>query len=152
MYGEDKDFCWRVSRAGLDVVYTPDAICIHEGGRSFPRARLLPVLVASRLHYAKRHHGAIRAIVERIGIGIGEGLRTMIGRGESGYRLGHLRALGVILRSDDGYRLPPSLVTDGNSKALPEKGRGRPTEGRPSALRDPLVGLVASRRARGCRQ
>ena len=40
MYVEDIDFCWRVSRAGLDVVYSPDAICVHEGGRSFPRARL----------------------------------------------------------------------------------------------------------------
>ena len=91
LYVEDKDFCWRVNRAGLDVVYSPDAICVHEGGRSFPRAQLLPLLVASRLHYAKRHHGAIRAIVERIGMGIGEGLRTIIGRGESGYRHGHLR-------------------------------------------------------------
>lgn len=108
MYVEDLDFCWRVSRAGHDVVYSPDAVCVHEGGRSFPRARLRPTLAASRLHYAKRHHGAIRVIVERVGIGIGEGLRTMIGRGESGSRRGHLRALGVILRNDDGYRLPPS--------------------------------------------
>ncbi len=108
MYGEDMDLCRRVNRAGLDVVYASDAICFHEGGRSFPRTRLLPVLVASRLHYARRHHGAIRTIVERVGIGIGEALRTIIGRGESGYRRGHLKALGVTLHGDDGHRLPRS--------------------------------------------
>ena len=47
-----------------------------------PQARLLPLLAASRLHYAKRHHNAIGAIVERVGIGVGEGLRTIVGRGE----------------------------------------------------------------------
>ena len=109
LYVEDIDFCWRVSRAGLDVVYSPDAVCVHEGGRSLPQARLLPMLAASRLEYAKRHHGAIGAIVERVGIGVGEGLRTIVGRGEPGYRRGHLRALGVILGlilGDDVFRLP----------------------------------------------
>jgi GT2 family glycosyltransferase len=108
LYVEDMDFCRRVSLTGLGIVYSPDAICVHEGGGSFSRARLLPVLAASRLHYAKRHHGAIGAIVERVGMGIGEGLRTLIGRGESGSRRGHLTALGVILRNDDDYRLLPS--------------------------------------------
>ena len=70
------------SRAGLDVVYSPDAVCVHEGGRSLPRAGLLPMLAASRLQYAKRYRGAIGAIAERVGIGIGEGLRTIVGRGE----------------------------------------------------------------------
>jgi N-acetylglucosaminyl-diphospho-decaprenol L-rhamnosyltransferase len=124
MYGEDTDFCWRVRRAALDVVYSPEAICVHEGGRSFPRARLLPVLAASRLHYAKRHHGAMRAVIERVGIGIGEGLRTMIGRGESGARRGHLRALGVILRGDDGFRSPsssPAIENSRNAEAPPAK-------------------------------
>jgi hypothetical protein len=45
----------------------------------------------------------------------------MIGRGGSGYRRGHLRALDVILRSDDGYCLPPSLGAGGNSKVPPTK-------------------------------
>lgn len=109
LYVEDVDFCWRVSRAGLDVVYSPDAVCVHEGGRSLPRAGLLPMLAASRLQYAKRYRGAIGAIAERVGIGIGEGLRTIVGRGESGHRRGHLRALGVILGvivGDDVFRLP----------------------------------------------
>ena len=143
LYVEDKDFCWRVSRAGLDVVYSPDAICVHEGGRSFPRARLLPMLAASRLRYAKRHHGVIGAILERVGIGIGEGLRTMIGRGESGHRRGHLRALGVTLRSDDGYRSPLSSGGKEYGGAYGRRqqlGAARKTRGRrPNNVRRHLV-------------
>ena len=109
LYVEDIDLCWRVSRAGFDVVYVPEAVCVHEGGQSLPGARLLPMLSASRLQFAKRHHGAIGTIVERVGIGIGEALRLLVGRGESGYRRGHLRALGVILGmilGDDILRSP----------------------------------------------
>jgi N-acetylglucosaminyl-diphospho-decaprenol L-rhamnosyltransferase len=105
-YAEDIDLCRRVGRVGADVVYCPDATCIHEGGRSLPRARLLPLLAASRIRYAKRHRGRVGALLEHVGIGLGEALRTIIGRGDASYRRGHLRALGVILRSDDGYRLP----------------------------------------------
>jgi GT2 family glycosyltransferase len=138
MYAEDMDFCWRVSRAGLDVVYSPDAICVHEGGRSHPRARLLPMLAASRLRYAERHHGAFRAILERVGIGIGEGLRTMIGRGDSGYRRGHLRALGAIMHSDNGYRLAPSSggKESGGPYGRPQQqGAARKRRGRPNSVR-----------------
>lgn len=112
MYVEDMDLCWRIRRTGLDIVYTPDAVCMHEGGRSFPRAGLLPTLAASRLHYAKLRNGPIGRIAERAGIGIGEGLRAVIGRGESGRRRGHLAALGVILRDDDGYRAAASSGSD----------------------------------------
>ena len=104
-YAEDIDLCRRVSRAGWEVLYCPDATCVHEGGRSMPRARLLPMLAASRLRYAKRHRGRIAAFLERLGIGIGEALRTVVGRGDASYRRGHLEALSVVLRSDDGYRL-----------------------------------------------
>jgi hypothetical protein len=121
MYVEDMEFCWQVKRAGLEVVYSPEAVCVHEGSQSLPRARLLPMLAASRLHYANRHSGAIGANVQRVGIGIGEGLRA-IGGGEAGYRRGHLEALGVILRGDDGYRLPSATSTEcGGSHALGPK-------------------------------
>jgi len=105
-YVEDIDFCRRVSKAGQSVFFAPDVTCVHEGGRSLPRARLLPLLAASRLRYAKRHRGAFGAALERVGIGLGEVLRTIVGRGGIEYRRGHLKALGVIVRSEDAYRLP----------------------------------------------
>ena len=61
-YSEDVDLCRRVWRdAGLAVVYCPDATCVHAGGRSRPRAQLLPMLAASRLRYARRHRGHLAA-------------------------------------------------------------------------------------------
>jgi len=113
MYVEDMDFCRRVRGVGLEVIYCPDAVCVHQGGQSLSRTQLLPVLAASRLRYAKRNSGgAMGTLLQQVGIGIGEGLRTMVGHGEPGHRRGHLKALGVILRSDDGYRLEASGGTE----------------------------------------
>jgi N-acetylglucosaminyl-diphospho-decaprenol L-rhamnosyltransferase len=104
-YAEDIDLCRRIAFvAGLRVVYSPAATCVHAGGLSKPRAQLLPMLAASRLRYARRHSGPVGSIVERVGIGAGEALRTIVGRGDRSYRRGHLRALGVIVRGDDAYR------------------------------------------------
>ncbi len=140
MYVEDMDFCRRVWGTGLEVVYCPDAICTHEGGQSLPRSRLLPMLAASRLRYAKRHSGgAIGTLVQRAGIGIGEGLRIMIGRGESGHRRGHLKALGVILRSDDGYRLPSSEGTEYLDRRQPQRPAIHGRDGQLDSVRRHLV-------------
>ena len=45
---------------GLDVRFEPDAVVVHEGGASAPRAALLPVLAASRVRYAAKHQPAAR--------------------------------------------------------------------------------------------
>jgi N-acetylglucosaminyl-diphospho-decaprenol L-rhamnosyltransferase len=104
-YSEDIDLCRRIQRdAGLAVAYFPDATCVHAGGGSRPRAQLLPMLAASRLRYARRHRGRVGSVLERLGIGLGEGVRTIFGRGGSSYRRGHLQALGVIIRGNDAYR------------------------------------------------
>jgi GT2 family glycosyltransferase len=104
-YSEDIDLCRRIQRdAGLAVAYCPDGTCVHTGGSSRPRAQLLPMLAASRLRYARRHRGRVGSFLERFGIGLGESVRTIVGRGGSNYRLGHLQALGVILRGNDAYR------------------------------------------------
>ncbi|HET8743487.1 MAG TPA: glycosyltransferase family 2 protein [Gaiella sp.] len=106
-YSEDVDLCRRVTRqTGLAVLYSPDATCVHDGGRSSPRAQLLPMLAASRLRYARRYRGRVGFLVERVGIGLGEALHAIAGRGGPSYRRGHLRALGVVLRGDDAYRSP----------------------------------------------
>jgi GT2 family glycosyltransferase len=118
-YSEDIDLCRRVSDTGGAVVFCPDATCIHEGGRSLPRASLLPLLASSRLRYARRHRGVVGATLERIGIGLGEALRAAVGQGGRSYRRGHLLALGVILRGDDSYRLPELLSPSAREARLP---------------------------------
>jgi hypothetical protein len=104
-YSEDIDLCRRVQEvAGLSVRFCPDALCVHAGGVSRPRAQLLPMLASSRLRYARRHRGRLAAAFERIGIGIGEALRAVVGRGDGSYRRGHRKALAVVVRGEDAYR------------------------------------------------
>jgi hypothetical protein len=62
------------------------------------------MLAASRLRYARRHRGRVGSVLERLGIGLGESVRTIFGRGGSSYRRGHRQALGVIIRGNDAYR------------------------------------------------
>ena len=103
-YAEDIDLCRRVERVARQaVVYCPDAVCVHVGGRSRPRAQLLPMLAASRLRFARRHRRTVPAFLERLGIGIGEALRAIVGTGDLSYRRGHVAALAVIVRGDDAY-------------------------------------------------
>ena len=60
-YSEDIDICARIWNAGYEVRYVPDAVAEHEGGASAPRARLLPILAASRIRYAKKHDRPLAA-------------------------------------------------------------------------------------------
>jgi GT2 family glycosyltransferase len=116
-YSEDIDLCRRVTRdTGLAVIYSPAATCIHLCGRSGPRAALIPMLAASRMRYARRYRGRVGSFLEWIGIGIGEATRSIVG--QSGCRLGHLRALGVVIRGDVSYRSPQfrGLATPGSRR------------------------------------
>lgn len=93
MYCEDIDLCRRLRSTGYAVVFEADAVVEHEGGGSAPRAELLPVLAASRLRYASKHHGRAYATLERLGIALGELTHALLGRGGKQARVGHLRAL-----------------------------------------------------------
>ena len=67
-YSEDVDVCARIWRSGHEVRFVPAALAEHEGGASAPRARLLPILAASRIRYSAKHDsraGAARLARER---------------------------------------------------------------------------------------
>jgi N-acetylglucosaminyl-diphospho-decaprenol L-rhamnosyltransferase len=93
MYCEDIDLCQRLNAAGYELVYEPSALVEHEGGASALRAQLLPVLAASRLRYAAKHHGCMYTLLERTGIALGALTHAALGRGGKTARAGHLRAL-----------------------------------------------------------
>ena len=104
MYGEDKDLCRRARDLGSDIRFVPQAICIHAGGRSAPRAGLLPVLATSRLRYARKHDRG-RAGLHRAGICLGELTHAAVGRGGWAMRKGHLRAFSRV-----ALRPPPATA------------------------------------------
>lgn len=92
LYCEDIDLCARAHQAGFDVVFEPQAVAVHAGGMSAPRAALLPVLAASRAAYARKHAPGPSAMLERIGIVLGSLTHAVGSRQGAGTRLGHLRA------------------------------------------------------------
>jgi GT2 family glycosyltransferase len=96
MYCEDKDLCKRAWRAGWGVQYEPSATCIHVGGASAPRASLLPVLAASRLHYVRKHGAGAVPVFERLGLVLEAVIRLVMSRGGSSTRKGHAQSLRVL--------------------------------------------------------
>lgn len=99
MYAEDIDLCRRLHDAGHGLVFEPDAVVVHEGGASAPRAQLLPVLAESRLRYAVKHRGRVGALLERAGIALEALTHVAVSRGGVAGRRGHARALRAMTRS-----------------------------------------------------
>ena len=93
MYAEDIDFCRRLRSAGHELVFEPDAVVVHEGGASAPRAELYPVHAASRILYAAKHRGRLVTLLERLGIALSHLTHAALGRGGRTARAGHARAL-----------------------------------------------------------
>jgi N-acetylglucosaminyl-diphospho-decaprenol L-rhamnosyltransferase len=92
LYCEDLDLCRRIREAGLDVHFEPEAVVVHEGGASAPRAALLPVLAASRVRYAKKHQPGRMAFLEQVGVALGALTHAVVTRGGREARRGHLLA------------------------------------------------------------
>ena len=98
MYCEDIDLCRRVWDLDLVVTFVPEALAVHEGGGSLPRATLLPVLAASRLRYARKHQSRTVAALERAGVAAGALTHAVVTRGGRQARRGHLNAFARALR------------------------------------------------------
>jgi len=95
LYSEDVDLCRRLREAGFEVRYEPSATATHLGGASAPRASLFPLLAASRIRYARIHSRPAAALLERIGVAIGELTHAALTTKGHGARRGHLEALRV---------------------------------------------------------
>jgi N-acetylglucosaminyl-diphospho-decaprenol L-rhamnosyltransferase len=99
MYWEDTDLCRRIRALGLEVRYEPAVTLVHAGGASAPRSSLLPVLAESRLRYVRKHHGRLRAALERVGVAFAAATHAAAAPTARG---GHLRSLVLVLKGLDG--------------------------------------------------
>jgi GT2 family glycosyltransferase len=97
LYCEDIDLCRRLRGLGYEVRFEPAAVASHVGGASAPGGGLLPVLAASRVRYARKHHGAAYAFLERLGVALGAATHALTAR-DPALRRGHLEALRTALR------------------------------------------------------
>jgi GT2 family glycosyltransferase len=98
MYREDIDLCRRFRDAGFTVRFEPGAVAVHEGGASAPQGRVIPILAASRLRYARKHHGRRGALVERLGVMLHALTHAAMARGGPDVRTAHVRTLIAALR------------------------------------------------------
>jgi hypothetical protein len=92
LYSEDTDLCRRLWNAGYGVAFEPDARVTHVEGASAPRAATLPLLAASRVRYAAKHHSRSYALLERLGVALGSLTHVVVSRGGLEARMGHGRA------------------------------------------------------------
>jgi GT2 family glycosyltransferase len=102
LYCEDIDLCRRLRDEGYGIRYEPEAQVEHVGGASTPGELLLPVLAASRIRYARKHHGRTYALLERSGVALGAATHALAAR-DAPTRRGHSRALRAALLG------PPAL-------------------------------------------
>jgi N-acetylglucosaminyl-diphospho-decaprenol L-rhamnosyltransferase len=67
MYGEDHDWCWRITRAGWLLVFEPDAVVIHRsGGSSLQRwTNLEKIRVQLDAHYVFQKNALSRSRLMR---------------------------------------------------------------------------------------
>lgn len=98
MYCEDVDLCRRLRLRGSTVRFEPEAVALHEGGASAPRAALLPVLAQSRVLYARKHFPRPRRYLEQAGVALGALTHVALTRGGRAARAGHAKAFLAALR------------------------------------------------------
>ena len=107
MYSEEMDWCYRIKRAGWQIVYFPNAQVIHYGGQSSKQ-----VIAAQHIHFQRskirffrKHHGAAKAAVIRAFLLfnylyqlIVESLKWLVGH-KRPMRAERIRAYSQVLRS-----------------------------------------------------
>ena len=93
LYCEDIDLCRRLWDRGYAVRFDPQAVCVHQGGASTPRAAVMPLLASSRVEYGRKYRSRVMARLERLGLA----LRALSHIVVSTNRRGHLRALPILI-------------------------------------------------------
>lgn len=76
LYSEEVDYFLRLRDAGLRAVYVPDAQVVHIGGDYQRSTFLSALLTTNRIGYFARHHSAGESFIFRLGIALGELIRS----------------------------------------------------------------------------
>ena len=78
LYSEETDWCYRFARAGWAVEHLPVATVIHHCGGGSDGA-LKPQLTHSKMLFARKHYGRLRAAAMRASLALGHTLRVISG-------------------------------------------------------------------------
>lgn len=77
LYSEEKDLCYRLSKAGRRIMFVPDSKVRHRGAGSGTSPWLFAELTKSRCLFYTRHHSRIEALVYRGILAVQYGLRAL---------------------------------------------------------------------------
>ncbi len=77
MYAEETDWCYRMHRAGYQVLFTPDAEIVHYGGGSGKAMpdRVFTEFSAGQRRFYRKHYGPAGVLALRVSLVLGAGLR-----------------------------------------------------------------------------
>lgn len=75
LYAEEKDWCYRLGRAGWEVRHLPVMTVVHFGAAR-PRPELVAQLSHSNVLFARKHFARRRALGVQLAIALGHGLRV----------------------------------------------------------------------------
>jgi GT2 family glycosyltransferase/peptidoglycan/xylan/chitin deacetylase (PgdA/CDA1 family) len=78
LYSEETDWCYRFNRAGWGVEHLPVATVVHHCGGGSDGA-LKPQLTHSKMLFARKHYGRLRAAAMRASLVLGHALRVISG-------------------------------------------------------------------------
>src|SRR5262249_33020080 len=81
LYSEDTDLCPRLRGRGYGVLFEPTARVVHVEGASAPRSATFPLLAASRVRYARKHHSRPYALLTRLGVALGSLTHVVVSSG-----------------------------------------------------------------------
>jgi GT2 family glycosyltransferase len=79
LYMEEVEYLRRVRESGFSAVYVPEAKAVHLEGEYRENARLFALLTANRIRYHRRYHGPLSTGLFRLGVVVGEGIRSVRG-------------------------------------------------------------------------
>ena len=99
LYSEETDLFRRMASAGWTAAYEPRATAHHAGGGSAPRTSMTGHWARSRVRYAHKHHGAVVAGLEALGVALGATARSALWFHRPDRARGHLDAARAALRA-----------------------------------------------------
>ncbi len=99
LYSEETDLFKRLASAGWRAGFEPRATACHIGYQSADRNTTEPIRAASRVRYARKHHGRLIAALEAAGVALGSLVHAVVLIRHTARARGNLLAARAALRS-----------------------------------------------------
>lgn len=107
LYAEETDLFKRLAAIGWGAAYEPRATARHDGQGSADANATEPIRAASRVRYARKHHGPAVAAIEGLGLALGALAHAATWLRDPARARGHLDAARAALRAACSVEVTP---------------------------------------------